>query len=195
MTACSYERVRRTARFVAGALFLSLCPAASMAGQDLQTSRRPGEDLANNAGGDASTTLEAWRIIHTKGADGVSETTAILRVAEVLRSDPRLAGLMLRCSKQGVEPVIVVVEPFSPQARPKITLRADDQEFYFEGKPLPTGEGLRVPANGLDLVQGPWKDARELMISISDGGAEIGGVVELSGLPDAIRSLDGCAGK
>ena len=64
---------------------------------------------------------------------------------------------MLRCTKQGIEPVIVVVEPFSPQAHPKITLRADDLELYFEGKPLPTGAGLRVPADGLDLINGPWK--------------------------------------
>ncbi len=102
---------------------------------------------------------------------------------------------MLRCGKQGVEPVIVVVEPFSPLARPKISLRADDRESYFEGRPLPTGAGLRVPADAFDLVKGPWKGARELTIKISDGDVEMSGVVELSGLPTAIQSLAGCAGK
>ena len=133
--------------------------------------------------------------MRTKAGDGVTETAAILRVADVLKSDPRLAGLMLRCSKQGVEPVIVVVEPFSPQARPKITLRADDQELYFEGRPLPTGAGLRVPADGLTLINGPWKGARELKIRISDGDAEMSGVVDLAGLTQAIQSLGDCLGK
>jgi hypothetical protein len=166
-----------------------------MAGEDQQNFIAPDKNSQIQAGPESTASFDAWRIVRSKAADGVTETTAILRVADVLKSDPRLAGLMLRCSKQGVEPVIVVVEPFSPQARPKITLRADDQELYFEGKPLPTGAGLRVPADGLDLINGPWKGARDLTIRISDGDAEIGGVVELSGLTQAIQSLADCAGK
>jgi hypothetical protein len=167
-----------------------------MAGEDTPALSAPDKDSPSRAAADSSDSLEGWRVVHTKAADGVTESTAILHVAELLKSDARLAGLMLRCSKQGVEPVIVVVEPFSPQAHPKITLRADDREFYFEGKPLPTGAGLRVPADGLDLVKGPWKGARELTIKISDGDAEVDGVVELSGLTNALQSLAAdCPGK
>lgn len=180
---------------IMGALLLMVCSAESMAGEGQQNSSAPAKNSQHSAEQNSASLFDAWRTVRTKAADGVTETTAILRVADVLKSDPRLAGLMLRCSEQGVEPVIVVVEPFSPQARPKITLRADDQELYFDGKPLPTGAGLRVPADGLNLINGPWKGARELRIRISDGDAEMSGVVDLAGLTQAIQSLGDCVGK
>lgn len=195
LAAPSSRRLWRTPGKAAGVLLLLLRATSSIAGEEQQNTQSPGGNSRGNVEADSSASLGEWRTIHTKAADGVTDTTAILHVADLLKSDPRLAGLMLRCNKQGVEPVIVVVEPFSPQARPKITLRADNQEFYFEGKPLPTGAGLRVPADGLDLVKGPWKGASELTIRISDADLEISGVVELSGLTNAIKSLADCAGK
>ncbi len=102
---------------------------------------------------------------------------------------------MLRCSKKGIETIIVVVEPFPPQSRPKITLRAAGQEFYFVGSVLATGAGLLLPADGMDLAMGPWRGADELSIKVSEGDAEIEGVVKLSGLTAAIQSLADCAAK
>lgn len=60
---------------------------------------------------------------------------------------------------------------------------------------MPYGTGLRIPADGLQLANGPWKGAHEVAIKISDGGLEMAGVVELSGLTDAIKSLSDCAKK
>jgi hypothetical protein len=195
LTARPQRRGSRALAAVAGALVPMFCLIQSKAGQDQQNFGAPDKNSRHSAAQYLASPFDAWRIVHTKAADGVTETTAILRVADVLKSDPRLAGLMLRCTKQGIEPVIVVVEPFSPQARPKITLRADDQELYFEGKPLPTGAGLRIPADGLTLISGPWRGAPELRIGISEGGAEMSGVVDLAGLTQAIQSLDNCAGR
>lgn len=179
----------------AGALVFLLCSIQGKAGEEQQNIGAPEKNSQHSAEPNSASLFDAWRVIRTKAADGVTETTAILRVADVLKSDPRLAGLMLRCSKQGIEPVIVVVEPYSPQARPKITLRADDEELYFDSRPLPTGVGLRVPADGLSLMSGPWKGARELKIRISDGDTEMNGVVDLAGLTQAIQSLGDCVGR
>jgi hypothetical protein len=99
---------------------------------------------------------------------------------------------MLRCSETSVEPVIVVVEPISPHSRPKIALRVGEKESYFEGNPLPTGAGIRIPADGIELATGPWKGAHELAVKISDGGSDIGGIVELEGLSSAIQVLADC---
>lgn len=102
---------------------------------------------------------------------------------------------MLRCSKNGVEAIIVVVEPFSPQTHPKITLRTGEQEFYFVSNVLATGVGLILPADGMQLAMGPWRNANELSVKISEGDAEISGVIQLSGLGAAIQSLTECAAK
>ena len=116
--------------------------------------------------------------------------SAILHTAEFERSDPRLAGLMLRCGRQGIETVIVVVEPFPPHARPQITLRTPGQEFRFVGTIIPTGAGIRLPSEATDLVTGSWRKARELEIKVTDGDAMIEGVVALTGLPEALQSLN-----
>ena len=44
-------------------------------------------------------------------------------------------------------------------------------------------------------MSGPWKGARELKIRISDGDAEMNGVVDLAGLTQAIQSLGDCVGR
>jgi hypothetical protein len=144
--------------------------------------------------GDAPAGLDGWRIIAARGEADPAYSRAIMHVADVARSDPRLAGLMLRCGKTGVEPVIVVVEPFSPQARPKITLRAGAEEFYFRGIPVAAGAGLRMPAESVDLATGLWRRASEVWIKISDRDVDVDGVVGLSGFAEALQALADCTG-
>jgi hypothetical protein len=115
---------------------------------------------------------------------------------DIERSEPRLAGLMLRCGKQRIEAVVVVIEPFPPHARPQITLRTPGQESQFIGTIIPTGAGIRLSDDATSLVTGPWQTARELEIKVAEGGAPIDGVVALSGLPKALQSLNAeCAQK
>lgn len=102
---------------------------------------------------------------------------------------------MLRCSKKGVEAIIVVVEPFAREARPKITLRTAGREFYLTGSVLATGAGLLLPADGMDLALGPWRAEKELAVEISDGDVSFGGVISLSGLSAAVQFLSHCAPK
>jgi hypothetical protein len=139
---------------------------------------------------------ESWRRVHGLGSNGGTEAAAILHTADFERSDPRLAGLMLRCSEYGVEVIIVVVEPFPPHMRPKITLRVAGQESYFEGVVIPTGAGVRVPVDAWKLAIGLQLGSKELGIKISDGESTIDGVVALSGLTPALESLSAdCARK
>ncbi|MGH6794485.1 MAG: hypothetical protein ACREDD_11230 [Methylocella sp.] len=92
---------------------------------------------------------------------------AILHTADFERSDPRLAGLMLRCGMQGIEAVVVMVEPFPPPARPQITLRVAGQESQFIGTIIPTGAGIRLPGDATSLLTGPWRTAREIEIKVA----------------------------
>jgi hypothetical protein len=140
---------------------------------------------------DAAGNARAWHLVRSAGAaDAESGASAILHTADFERSDPRLAGLMLRCGRQGIETVIVVVEPFPPHARPQITLRTPGQESRFVGTIIPTGAGIRLPSDATGLVTGPWHTARELEIKVSEGDADIDGVVALSGLSEALETLN-----
>lgn len=137
-----------------------------------------------------------WRHVHSPNPGGTTTTSALLRIADLERSDPRLAGLMLRCNGHDIDAILVVVEPFPPRAQPKITLRVGNQESYFSGSLIPTGVGVRLPVDGIALATGPWRAATELKVEIADGGTRIEGVVGLSGLATAIAGLSvDCAQK
>lgn len=139
---------------------------------------------------DAEGAAGSWRLVRNAAATDGTGTAAILHTADFERSDPRLAGLMLRCGRQGIEAVVVVVEPFPPHAQPHITLRTPGHESNFVGTVIPAGAGIRLPGDATSLVTGLWHTARELEIKVTDGGAAIGGVVALAGLPKAFETLN-----
>jgi hypothetical protein len=113
----------------------------------------------------------SWRLVRTATATAAKGEAAILHTADIERSDPRLAGLMLRCGREGVEAVVVVVEPFPPHARPQITLRTPGQESQFIGTIISTGAGIRLPGDATSLVTGPWRTPPDLEKKVAAGGA------------------------
>lgn len=131
---------------------------------------------------------EPWRA-GPEGQEKAPASHAIFRTAELSKSDPRLAGLILRCSKDSIEPVIVVIEPFPPGAQPKITLRVAGHESYFTGSILPAGVGIRLPIDGTKMVEGHWLSAEQVELTIAEGDIVIRGAVGLSGLPEEIAAL------
>ncbi|MGQ0445741.1 MAG: hypothetical protein ACT4O2_11625 [Beijerinckiaceae bacterium] len=139
---------------------------------------------------DAFGSAGSWRLVRNALANATTSEAAVLHTADFERSDPRLAGLMLRCAKKGIEAIVVVVEPFPPQARPQITLRGPGRESHFVAAMIPTGAGILLPAEAASLLTGPWRAAPEIEIKVADGGTAIDGVVALSGLPIALQSLN-----
>jgi hypothetical protein len=138
---------------------------------------------------DAAAKARSWRLVRSAGQNGEPGEPAILHTADFERSDPRLAGLMLRCGKQGIEPIIVVIEPYPPHARPEITLRTPGQETRFAGTIIPTGAGIRLPSDATILLTSASHTAREAEIKVAEGDAVIAGIVALSGLSEALKSL------
>lgn len=138
----------------------------------------------------AASTGPSWRLVRSTGANGEPGAPAILHTIDFERSNPRLAGLMLRCGKQSIEIIIVVIEPFPPRARPQVTLRTSGQVFQFEGSIIPTGAGILLPSDATGSLIGPLRSASELEIKIADRESVLDGVVPLSGLSTAIDSLN-----
>jgi hypothetical protein len=99
---------------------------------------------------------------------------------DIERSEPRLAGLMLRCGKARHRSCRrFVAEPFPPHARPQTTSRTRGYR-----------RGNSVAGDATSLVKGPWRTARELEIKVADGGAPIDAIAALSGLQKAPQSLN-----
>ncbi|HET6378512.1 MAG TPA: hypothetical protein VFG05_09445 [Methylocella sp.] len=111
-----------------------------------------------------------------------------MKTADFERSDSRLAGLMLRCALEGIEAVIVVVEPFPPHAQPEVSLRTPAGEGRFTGGVIPTGAGIRLPKEAAALITGA-PEGRSLDIRVTADGETFGGAVGLTGLMKALGWL------
>jgi hypothetical protein len=179
---------------LAASLFDSSGSAVELSGGDRTSPTKNTPPISGNPSPSEQTNAArmapSWRLVRSAGPNGEPGASAILHTVDFERSDPRLAGLMLRCGKQGIEIIIVVVEPFPPRARPQITLRTAGQEFRFEGSIIPTGAGIRLPSDVAGSLIGPRQSAPELEIKVADRGSEFGGVVPLSGLSAAFDSLN-----
>jgi hypothetical protein len=122
---------------------------------------------------DAGGAAGSRRLVQSTTATTGTGEAAILHAVAIKQSNPRLAGLMLRCEQQGIEAVVVVVEPFPPHARPQITLPAPGQESQFIGTIIPTDAGIRLPGDATSLVKGPWRMPRELEIKGADAAPRL----------------------
>src|ERR1700752_4793071 len=59
---------------------------------------------------------DAWPLIRTPRPNGGPDAIATMRTADTSRSDPDLAGLMIRCrEKSGMEVLLALVRPFPPR--------------------------------------------------------------------------------
>lgn len=137
----------------------------------------------------------SWNLTFAKGPQG-ENNAAILHTADIDRSDPLFAGLMLRCADRGLDVVAVVLKPFPPKTHPHVTLRNNIQTSFFDGTVIPTGAGILLPMQGVELLDHGWLSNPDLTIKIADGADTIEGVVQLAGLSEAAtRLINQCSKK
>jgi hypothetical protein len=133
-------------------------------------------------------TIGDWRRIDRSGGPGTA-APAFLRTADVDHSDPRLAGLMLHCNGNRIEAVFVVVAAFPPHVRPRITLRVNEEEAYFDATVIQAGTGLAIPAERLTSMGGTERAAEDLVVHIGPADTGFGGIVRATGLKSVVNSL------
>jgi len=168
--------LHRLARLLTAATFLLAAPAfgASAEAPSSETTTAP--------------MIEAWRRIDRSGGSGTPDS-AFLHTADFDHSDPRLAGLMLHCNGNRIEAVFVVVEAFPPHVRPRITLRVNEEEAYFDATVTRAGTGLAIPAERLTTMGGTGRAAEELEVHIGPADTGFGGRVRTTGLKAVVNSL------
>jgi len=143
---------------------------------------------------DAGGAAGSRHLVQSSTATAGTGEAAILHTVAIERSDPRLAGFMLRCGKQGIE-VVVVVEPFPPHARPQCTSRTPGQEFQFIGTIIPTGARIRLPGDAPSLVTGPWRTVGELEIKWTDAAPLSTASSPYRAFPKALQSRNAECGQ
>jgi hypothetical protein len=137
-----------------------------------------------------STNLEGgWRLLRTPDPRGGRDSIAVSRTAELLRSDPEFAGMMLRCTGGQIELLFVLVRPLSPRSHPQVTLNFEGKSLRFEATVVPPGASIRLPPEAAALASGAWHSVRELSVAVDDGAAKLNGVVDLQGLRSAYAAL------
>jgi hypothetical protein len=118
------------------------------------------------------------------------ESIAVSHAPDLLRSDPELAGMMLRCTAGDIELLFVLVQPLSPRTRPQVTLNFEGKSLRFEAAVVPPGTSIRLPPDAAALAGGVWQSTSELSLVIDDGATtKINGVVILQGLRSAYAAL------
>ena len=137
-----------------------------------------------------NTNLEGgWHFVRTPNPHGGADAISIMRTADTSRSDLDLAGLMIRCSENGAEVVVVLLRPFPLRARPRVKLGKPGDQAEFEATIAAPGTAVLVSRYAASLVHGPWQAVNDLSIRIEDGDFTIRGVVALGGLQPAFKVL------
>jgi hypothetical protein len=135
-----------------------------------------------------------WKLIRAPNPRGGADAVAMIRTADLSRSDPDLAGVMLRCAGMDLEVLTVMLRPRPPRARPKITFRVNATAATFDGSVVSPGALLLLPPAVATLVRGPWQAASEVRITVEDETGKVEGTVPLAGVGAAVASLMGsCA--
>ena len=137
-----------------------------------------------------NTTLpEGWRLIRAVDPAG-GEAVAVARTAEMTKSDPDFAGMMLRCDKDGIGVLVILLRPLRVRATPRVRLTSTGGEARdFRATIAPPGTAVRLPSEVTSYASGPWQSATELSIAVDSENGTIAGVVSLAGLRSAWGAL------
>ncbi len=132
----------------------------------------------------------AWRLVRTPDPRGGPDAVSIMHTADVARSDPDFAGLMLRCADEGIEVLVIVIAPRSPRARPHLKFGAPDNQASYQATVVPPFTALLLPKDATSLVSGLGGSAAgDLSIEINDESLAVHGTVALAGLRPALEGL------
>ncbi len=145
---------------------------------------------ADSAAIPAQSSQDRCPLVVTPHPGGGREAVSIMRTADTARSDPDLAGLMIRCQeKPGFEVLLALVRPFPPRAPRDVVINLGSTRPVLHAEVSSLGTGLVLPVEPAIFTTEPWRELRELDVVIKDPEGEIHGVIPLDGLAPAMAEL------
>lgn len=135
--------------------------------------------------------VDRWPLVVTPPPPGGGhEAVSIMRTADTTRSDPDLAGLMIRCQeKPGFQVLLALVRPLPPRAKRSVVVSPTTTPTIIHAEISPQGTGLVLPVEPSMFTTGQWRNLKELAVLIQDPQADIRGVIPLDGLAPALAKL------
>lgn len=174
--------MRKTSRHLWHVIVTSLAIATSNAasGANVQTDR---ERVLN------SELADGWRLVRTPNPSGGADAISVTHTPDASRSDIDLAGLMIRCHERDTEVVIALLRAYPIRAKPILIFGKPGNETRLEAAVGAPGTVLLVPGTASALVDGPWREEKDLFLQIDVGQTSIHGVIPLAGLQAAFKVL------
>ena len=133
---------------------------------------------------------EPWRLARTPDPARGRESFSITKIADANRSDPDVAGLMLRCGEGATTEVLVVLaEPLRSRTHPKVTVSAGATTTPFTASVVTPGDLVLLPEKASALVEHAWRSSAELAVAIADDHHSLRGVIPLTDIGTAMQTL------
>ena len=135
---------------------------------------------------------DRWPLVVTPPPPGGGghEAVSIMRTADTSRSDPDLAGLMIRCQeKPGLQVLLALVRPLPPGAKRSVVVSPTTTPTIIHAEVSPLGTGIILPVEPSMFTIGQWRELKELAVLIQDPEGDIRGVIPLDGLAPALAKL------
>jgi hypothetical protein len=148
------------------------------------------KNLITKAPDESSAAGDAWPLIRTPNPRGGPDAVSTMRTADTSRSDADLAGLMIRCAERpGLETLLALVRPLRPHSTPEVVVALGPTQVVLHAGATPAGTALVLPVEASTFTIGPWRNAKEISVTIKDPDGEITGVIQLSGIAAALAKL------
>lgn len=131
-----------------------------------------------------------WQLARTPDPARGRESFSITKIADATRSDHDIAGLMLRCGEGATTEVLVVLaEPLRSRTHPKVTVSAGATTTPFTASVATRGDLVLLPEKASALVEHAWRSTAELAVAIADDHHSLRGVIPLTDIGTAMRTL------
>lgn len=131
---------------------------------------------------------DGWTLVRTKLEIGSPEQISIMHQADTA-SNIGLAGISLRCAANGVDVMLVVLEPVPPGTHPSITIAANGQQRSFDTSVLPGRRSLRLLPQAEPLPTPDWLQSHTLSVKVELGPSSVHGVLPIDGMIGALQTL------
>lgn len=124
-------------------------------------------------------------MVRTPNPQGGAEAISIMRTADLVKSDPEFAGVMVRCGNTDLEVLLVLVKALPFRAKPNVRINGTS----FVGTVVPPGAAVLLPAEATSLADSSWLTASGLAVEVSSERQTIKGAVQLDNFRMALESL------